>query len=111
MAFCTPMRLFLWPVPRTGGQTPRNKHGRTFDMMNKRLAGKTALVTAAGQGIGRATAELFAAEGATVLATDINGDLLVTIAGCRTRRLDVRDPIEIAAAIADAGPIDVLFNC
>jgi 2-keto-3-deoxy-L-fuconate dehydrogenase len=80
-------------------------------MTNKRLAGKTAVVTAAGQGIGRATAELFAAEGATVLATDINADLLAYIAGCRTRHLDVRDPAEIVAAIADAGPIDVLFNC
>jgi 2-keto-3-deoxy-L-fuconate dehydrogenase len=82
-----------------------------IEVMNKRLAGKTALVTAAGQGIGRATAELFAAEGAAVLATDINGDLLASIGGCRTRRLDVRDPIEINAAVADAGPIDVLFNC
>ena len=80
-------------------------------MTTKRLAGKTAIVTAAGQGIGRATAELFAAEGATVLATDINVDLLANIAGCRTRRLDVRDPMEIAAAISDAGPIDILFNC
>lgn len=80
-------------------------------MTNRRLAGKTALVTAAGQGIGRATAELFAAEGATVLATDINADLLADIAGCRTRHLDVRDPTEIAAAISDAGPVDILFNC
>jgi 2-keto-3-deoxy-L-fuconate dehydrogenase len=55
-------------------------------MTNKRLAGKSALVTAAGQGIGRATAELFASEGATVLATDINADLLANIADCRTRR-------------------------
>ncbi len=80
-------------------------------MTNQRLTGKTAVVTAAGQGIGRATAELFAAEGATVLATDIDADLLASLAGCRTRRLDVRDPSEIVAAIADAGPIDVLFNC
>jgi 2-keto-3-deoxy-L-fuconate dehydrogenase len=80
-------------------------------MTKQRLAGKTALVTAAGQGIGRATAELFASEGATVLATDINADLLAGIAGCRTRHLDVRDPAEIAAAISEAGPIDVLFNC
>jgi len=80
-------------------------------MTKQRLAGKTALVTAAGQGIGRATAELFASEGATVLATDINADLLAGVAGCRTRRLDVRDPVEIAAAISDAGPIDILFNC
>ena len=80
-------------------------------MRNQRLAGKTALVTAAGQGIGRATAELFALEGATVLATDINTDSLANIVGCRTRRLDVRDPAAVAAAISDAGPIDVLFNC
>jgi 2-keto-3-deoxy-L-fuconate dehydrogenase len=80
-------------------------------MTHKRLAGRTALVTAAGQGIGRATAELFAAEGATVLATDINMNLLADIAGCRSRHLDVRDPSEIAHAIAEAGPIDVLFNC
>jgi 2-keto-3-deoxy-L-fuconate dehydrogenase len=80
-------------------------------MTSNRLAGKTALVTAAGQGIGRATAELFASEGATVLATDINADLLAHIPGCRTRRLDVRDPQAITAAISEAGPIDVLFNC
>jgi 2-keto-3-deoxy-L-fuconate dehydrogenase len=79
--------------------------------MTKRLAGKTALVTAAGQGIGRATAELFASEGATVLATDVNDDLLAGVAGCRTRHLDVRDPAEIAAAVSEAGPIDILFNC
>jgi 2-dehydro-3-deoxy-L-fuconate 4-dehydrogenase len=80
-------------------------------MTSQRLKGKTALITAAGQGIGRATAELFAAEGATVLATDINTDLLRSLAGCRTCRLDVTDPLSIAAAIAEAGPIDVLFNC
>jgi 2-keto-3-deoxy-L-fuconate dehydrogenase len=80
-------------------------------MTHKRLAGKTALVTAAGQGIGRAAAELFASEGATVVATDINADALGHIAGCRTRRLDVRDPAQVAAAISQAGPIDVLFNC
>ena len=80
-------------------------------MTKQRLAGKTALVTAAGHGIGRATAELFATEGATVLATDINADLLAGVAGCRTRRLDVRDPAEVAAAISEAGPIDILFNC
>lgn len=76
-----------------------------------RLAGKTALVTAAAQGIGRATAELFAAEGATVWATDINPEGLADLAGCRTARLDVRDQASIAAALAEAGPLDILFNC
>jgi 2-keto-3-deoxy-L-fuconate dehydrogenase len=80
-------------------------------MMNARLTGKTALVTAAGQGIGRATAELFASEGATVWATDVNEDLLAKVSGCRVRRLDVRDPGEVTAAIAEAGAVDVLFNC
>jgi hypothetical protein len=80
-------------------------------MTHKRLAGKTALVTAAGQGIGRAAAELFASEGATVVATDINADSLRHIVGCRTQQLDVRDPAQVAAAILQAGPIDVLFNC
>jgi 2-keto-3-deoxy-L-fuconate dehydrogenase len=84
---------------------------RPSDVTNKRLAGKTALVTAAGQGIGRATAELFASEGATVLATDIDADLLANIADCRTRCLDVTDSVQVAAAISEAGSIDILFNC
>ncbi|MQP68080.1 SDR family oxidoreductase [Niveispirillum sp. SYP-B3756] len=76
-----------------------------------RLAGKTALITAAGQGIGRATAEMFAAEGAIVWATDINETALASLTGCRTRRLDVRDPADITAALKEIGGIDVLFNC
>jgi 2-keto-3-deoxy-L-fuconate dehydrogenase len=80
-------------------------------MTSKRLAGKTALITAAGQGIGRATAELFASEGAVVWATDMNPGLLETLSGCRTRHLDVTDPREIAAVVSDIGAIDVLFNC
>jgi len=79
--------------------------------MTGRLAGKSALVTGAAQGIGRASAELFAAEGATVWATDVNEDALATIEGCRTRRLDVLDPNDIAACVEAVGPIDVLFNC
>jgi 2-keto-3-deoxy-L-fuconate dehydrogenase len=76
-----------------------------------RLAGKTALVTAAAQGIGRATAELFAAEGATVWATDVNESLLGELRGCRPRRLDVTDAAAIAAVLRETGPLDVLFNC
>jgi 2-keto-3-deoxy-L-fuconate dehydrogenase len=76
-----------------------------------RLSGKTALITAAGQGIGRATAELFAAEGAVVWATDINATALVDLKGCRTLVLDVRDSSAVASAVITTGPIDVLFNC
>ncbi len=78
-----------------------------------RLMGKTALVTAAGQGIGRASALAMAREGAAVIATDVNAAALAELAdlGLQTRVLDVRDPASIAAAVAAAGPLDVLFNC
>ncbi|WP_043460613.1 SDR family oxidoreductase [Azohydromonas australica] len=78
-----------------------------------RLQGKTAFVTAAGQGIGRATALAFARQGAQVIATDIDAALLDALAGtanCRVMRLDVRDAAAIQAAAAQAGPVDVLFN-
>jgi 2-keto-3-deoxy-L-fuconate dehydrogenase len=81
--------------------------------VTQRLAGKTAFVTAAGQGIGRATAEAFAREGARVIATDLNESLLAGLAelpGVTTRRLDVLDAAAITAAAASAGPVDVLFN-
>jgi 2-keto-3-deoxy-L-fuconate dehydrogenase len=76
-----------------------------------RLTGKTALVTAAAQGIGKASAELFAREGARVIATDLNEELLATVVGCEGRRLDVLDLDAINALAAELGAIDVLFNC
>ena len=81
--------------------------------MAGRLAGKTAFVTAAAQGIGRATALAFAAEGARVFATDVNDAKLAEIAGpsIRTARLDVLDAAAVSAVAAEAGPVDVLFNC
>jgi 2-keto-3-deoxy-L-fuconate dehydrogenase len=77
-----------------------------------RLQGKRALVTAAGQGIGRASAVMMAREGAKVLATDVNEKALAELAaeGIETRVLNVRDPASIAAA-AELGPFEVLFNC
>ena len=80
-------------------------------MQTQRLAGKTVLVTAAAQGIGRATAELFAAHGADVLATDTNTAALAQLQQCRTAKLDVLLPDEITRIVAGAGEIDILFNC
>lgn len=81
--------------------------------MSGRLNGKKILVTAAAQGIGRATAEKFAAEGASVIATDINMEVLGTLkaANLTTRRLDVLDRAAITAAAEEIGAIDVLVNC
>ena len=78
--------------------------------MSGRLAGKTALVTAAGQGIGRASATLFAAEGARVIATDLREDLLEGLDGCERRALDVTDGAAILALAEELGPLDVLHN-
>jgi len=75
-----------------------------------RLAGKRALVTAAAQGIGRASAEAMLAEGAEVLATDIDTGLLAGIAGAETAALDARDARAIAAVVGRAEP-DILVNC
>jgi 2-keto-3-deoxy-L-fuconate dehydrogenase len=79
--------------------------------MSGRLAGKTALITGAGQGIGRAAAIAFAAEGATVWATDRDGESVATIEGCIAREMDVLDPAAIAGVMREAGTLDVLFNC
>jgi 2-keto-3-deoxy-L-fuconate dehydrogenase len=78
-----------------------------------RLAGKRAVVTAAGQGIGRASALAMHREGAQVLATDVNEATLAELAelGLETRVLNVRDPASIAAAVQAAGRVDALFNC
>ena len=84
--------------------------------MTSRLAGKTAFVTAAGAGIGRATALAFARHGARVIATDLRAALLDTLnaeaAGLpvSVQRLDVLDPAAITAAAQAAGPVNVLFN-
>ena len=78
--------------------------------MAGRLAGKAALLTAAGAGIGRATAEAFAREGARVIATDID---VVGLRGldADTRKLDVRSNEAVEALAREIGPIDILFNC
>ena len=78
--------------------------------MTQRLSGKTVLVTAAGQGIGRATAEAFISAGAEVIATDLKPELLEGL-GCQTRVLDVRDKSMIQTLVASLEQIDVLFNC
>ncbi|CAM5222529.1 2-keto-3-deoxy-L-fuconate dehydrogenase OS=Castellaniella defragrans OX=75697 GN=HNR28_001507 PE=3 SV=1 [Castellaniella defragrans] len=79
--------------------------------MAGRLQGKTALVTAAANGIGRATAQRFAQEGARVFATDINEAGLQGLQGCELRRLDVTDVSAIESLVGEIGAIDVLFNC
>jgi 2-keto-3-deoxy-L-fuconate dehydrogenase len=82
--------------------------------MTKRLAGKTAFVTAAGQGIGRAICEMFAAEGARVIATDLDAKKLSGLAVARTDALDVRSTPAVEALAADVveafGPPDILVN-
>lgn len=81
--------------------------------MTERLKGKHCLVTAAGQGIGRATALAFAAEGARVTATDIDERLLAEldgVAGVTTARLDVTDAAQVDALVGRLDAVDVLFN-
>ncbi len=80
----------------------------------KRLQGKTAVITAAGQGIGRASAERMAAEGAKVYATDINSKLVAELAdipGIKAQVLNVLEPAAILAYAKEIGPVDILFNC
>ena len=86
--------------------------------MSKRVEGKNILVTAAGKGIGRASALMLAAEGAQVWATDIDEAALAELAAeagtsttLRTERLNVLDTADVTAFAAKTGPLDVLFNC
>jgi 2-keto-3-deoxy-L-fuconate dehydrogenase len=80
-----------------------------------RLKDRTILITAAGQGIGRASALACAAEGARVIATDVAPDLLASLAagapGIETRPLDVRDDRAVRALAGNLPPLDGLFNC
>ncbi|MCP4317545.1 MAG: SDR family oxidoreductase [Hyphomicrobiales bacterium] len=80
----------------------------------KRLEGKTALITAAGQGIGRATAEAYVRAGAKVFAADINDKTLAELDamdGISAIQLDVTDRTAVVGALKKTGPLDVLFNC
>lgn len=83
--------------------------------MNGRLSDKRALLTAAGAGIGRATALAFAQAGASVIATDIDADALASLAAeypsIATQILDVTDVDAITSLVGGVGPVDVLFNC
>ena len=80
--------------------------------MSGRLTGKKAFITAAAQGIGRATAETFLREGAEVIATDINMDILSELSGnVITEHLDARDSSTIQDAAERHGAVDILFNC
>ena len=82
--------------------------------MTIRFDGKTALVTAAAQGIGRASALAFAEAGAKVYATDINESALKElegVSGIITRKLNVLDEAAVKALVAEIGQVDILFNC
>jgi 2-dehydro-3-deoxy-L-fuconate 4-dehydrogenase len=81
------------------------------EKMAGRLSGKTAFITAAAQGIGRAIAEAFVAEGAKVIATDLDEKKLAGLNGATLRRLDVRSTPDVNALAKEFSPVDVLVNC
>jgi 2-keto-3-deoxy-L-fuconate dehydrogenase len=92
----------------------REKERARGSQVAGRLAGKTALITAAGQGIGMASAVAMATEGALVYATDLNAEALRALAGnanITTRVLDVLDDAAIQRTLGELPPLDVLFNC
>jgi 2-keto-3-deoxy-L-fuconate dehydrogenase len=76
-----------------------------------RLQGKLALITAAGQGIGRAIAEAFIAEGAQVIATDVDAAKLAGLKAAKTFQLDVRSTPDVEALAKESGPLGILVNC
>jgi len=83
--------------------------------MEHSLEGKTTLITAAGAGIGRASAEALAARGAQVIATDLNGALVAELAGTSPNitgmQLDVLDAAAVQTLVASVAPVDILLNC
>src|SRR5438445_3104852 len=108
---------------RYGDQRPRHstacrrrevlqgKRPAPVKAIEMRLKGKVCVVTAAGQGIGAATAQAFAREGATVWATDLDQGKLTALTGVTPRKLDVLDKAAVEALARETGPIDALFNC
>src|SRR5690606_2805644 len=99
--------VFPWSLRALRGEA----HPDVDYDFSMRLTGKTAFVTAAGQGIGRATAEAFAREGARVIATDVNAAALGTLEGCERHVLDVTDAARIETLAREIGGVDILFNC
>src|SRR5690606_5602088 len=95
----------------SAARSPEHCHGA---IMSRSLENKRVLLTAAGQGIGRASAIAFARAGAKVVATDINADALKSLAGeenIETYVLDVLSDEAVTRVVSAAGPFDVLFNC